>query len=298
MRVLFSTFVTATLLSTAAFVMAQEAAQPPDPPRGEASKPTLFDRVVSNQKKNDQALLIYERLERLEIRKSQDGKPEIRISRAVPAGTGTDRIPVGPDGKPSEVAAYRAELEKLVRTLTWASEDGRAQHEAYEKVAKKQKEREELIEATRNALVYSFVGKEQLAGRMLSKYRIEPNPAYKPTSRSTSIFSKVHGFVWIDEAAGQLARVEGQVSDDISIGAFLAKVYKGSHFMQERWEIAPGLWFPTYSQYDFEGRKLFMNFGIHERTFYSQYRRIGLPKEALPTIRAELDKLNSTDSDP
>jgi len=30
--------------------------------------------------------------------------------------------------------------------------------------------------------------------------------------------------------------------------------------MQERYEMAPGLWFATYSQYDFDGRRLFMSF--------------------------------------
>ena len=86
---------------------------------------------------------------------------------------------------------------------------------------------------------------------------------------------------WIDEQAKQLAKVEVEVIDDISIGGFLAKVYKGSHFMQERYELAPGLWLPTYSQYDFDGRRLFMNFSVHERTFYTQYKRIGPPKEAV-----------------
>jgi hypothetical protein len=58
--------------------------------------------------------------------------------------------------------------------------------------------------------------------------------------------------------------------------------------MQERYEMLPGLWMPSFSQYDFDGRKFFSNISIHERTFYSQYRRIGAPKEALIAIRAEL----------
>jgi hypothetical protein len=133
---------------------------------------------------------------------------------------------------------------------------------------------------------------------MLSKYCLAPNPAYKPTSRATAMFSKVRGYLWIDEDAAQLARVEIEVTDDISIGGFLAKIYKGSHLMQERYEMAPGLWFATYSQYDFDGRRLFMSFAIHERTSYSQYRRIGPPKEALQAIRAELGKSTSAKADP
>jgi hypothetical protein len=260
----------------------------------------LLERVIANQKKTDLAQFTYERLERLEIHKGAAGPqpPEIKTTRAVPAGTGIGRIPVGPDGKPVDAAAYRAELEKLERSLSWAAEEGRAQREAYEKIAKKQKERSDLIDATRTAFLYTFIAREPRGDRMLLKYRIAPNPAYKPTSRATAIFSKVRGYLWVDEDAAQLARVEGEVTDDISIGGFLAKVYKGSHFMQERYEMAPGLWFATYSQYDFDGRRLFVSFSIHERTFYSQYRRIGPPKEALQAIRAELGKSTSANADP
>ena len=266
----------------------------------EQDRLTLLERVIANQKKDDAAQLVYERLERLEIQKSGNATQptEVKTVRAVPAGTGIDRIPVGPDGKPTDPAAYRAELEKLEKSLTWAAEDGRSQREAYEKIAKKQKERADLIEATRTAFLYAFQGREQRGERQLVKYRMVPNPAFKATSRATSMFSKVRGLLWIDEKAGQLARAELEVTEDISLGGFLAKVYKGSHLVQERNEVAPGLWFATYAQYDFDGRRFFVSFGIHERTFYSSYRRIGPPKEALQAIRAELGKSTTANADP
>lgn len=267
--------------------------------QSDEQKRAMLDRVIGNEKKNDEAEMVYERIEHKEIRKGPSGTPpEIKISRVVPAGTGVAHIPVGPDGKTTDASLYRAELEKLERSLAWAAEEGRAQRDAYDKIAKKRKDRAELIEATRSAFLYIFVAREPRGDRMLSKYRMEPNPAYKPTSRSTAIFAKVRGYAWIDEEAGQLARVEVEVTDDISIGGFLAKIYKGSHFMQERYEMAPGLWLPSYSQYDFDGRRLFVSFSIHERTFYTQYRRIGPPKEALATIRAELGKPAAVNADP
>jgi len=260
----------------------------------------MLDHVIANQKKNDEGESIYEHIERKEIRKGAAATttPEIRVTRNVPAGTGTDHIPMGPEGKPTDENAYRAELEKLVRSLVWASEDGRAQRDAYEKLEKHRKDKGELIDATRNAFTYTFIARELRGERTLVKFKMEPNPAFKPTSRATSIFAKVRGVAWIDEEANELAKVEVEVTDDISIGGFLAKVYKGSHFMQERYELAPGLWFPTYAQYDFDGRRLFINFSVHERTFYTQYRRIGPPKEALAAIRAELSKPAPTTGDP
>ena len=304
MRVLPLILVGGLLMALVGSSSAQEAAAPsaqPAPPQTQAEKNTLLDLVLGNVKKSDQVMNFYERVERVELHKNAADSltpGDVKVSRVIPAGTGVDHIPIGPDGKPSDPDAYHAELLKLEHALSWAADDGHGQHDAYEKIAKKQKERDDLIDATRTAFLYTLVSTETRAGHLLYKYKMEPNPAYKATSRATAIFAKVRGFVWIDPEAGQLARVEGEVTGDITVGLFLAKIYKGSHFMQERYEMAPGLWMPSFSQYDFDGRKLFSAISIHERTFYGQYHRIGPPKEALAAIRTELGKPGGAVADP
>ncbi len=285
-------FATALLSIALAKGAAGQSAAPDHTPANAPANTGLFDRVIANQKKGEAALEVYERIERVEIRKNpNDANPaSVKIARVIPSGTGMDRIPVGAEGKPTDAAAYRAGLESLERALALLVKDSRSQRDALEKYAKKRKDRSDLIEATRNAFLFTFVGDEPRGERVLSKYKMEPNPGFKPTSRFTSIFPKVHGFVWADEAAGELARIEGEVTQDISIGLFLGKIYKGGHFMQERYEFLPGLWLASFSQYDFDGRKLFSGFSIHERTFYSNYRYIGPPKEALAAIRRELGR--------
>jgi hypothetical protein len=287
----------ALLLASVLFVFAGSSEYTQGPGVAHASDKrndhVLFDRVVENQKKSDAAMDLYERLERVEIHKvtGENQSTEVKVSRVVPAGTGAAHLPMGTDGKISDQNAYRLELEKLEKSLVWAAETGRTQREAYEKIAKKRREREELIGAARAAFLFTFMGNEQRGGQVLLKYRMDPNPAFKPTSRATSVYPRVRGTVWIDEATGEMARIEGEVTDDISLGLFLAKVYKGSRFMQERYEMVPGLWLPSFSQYDFDGRKFLSSFSLHERTFYSNYRRVGAPKEALELVRAELKEM-------
>ena len=260
---------------------------------GDRVDSSRFEKAVAGLKEAEQALLLYERIERVEDRRSlNDSKPaDIRISRVFPAGTGTAHIPLGPDSAPTNAAAYRSDLERLLNSLTWAAQTGKPQREAYERVTKKQKERAELIDQTRSAFVFTFLGEETRGNRTLLKFRMDPNPGYKPPTRSASIFTKVKGMVWLDEASGQMARTEGDVTDDISFGIFLGKIYKGSHFVQERYEFAPGVWLPTYSQYDFDGRKFFSQISIHQKTFASKYRRVGPPADAIPIVKAELEKL-------
>ena len=266
------------------------AAQNPPPMASEPKESELFQRVVANQKRTDQELDLFERIERMEIRRTgSDSKPaEVRVWRVFPAGVANDRIPLSAEGKPISAESYRAELQKLEKLLVWAMQQGPGQDEALAKMARKRKERNDLIEATHAAFIFTLVGHEMRGDRNLAKYSMVPNPKYKPTSRNATLFTKVRGFVWIDEESAELAKVEGEVSDDTSLALFLAKVYKGSHFMQERYEMAPGIWLPTFQQYDFDGRKFLLPFSIHERTSYTSYRRVGPPKEALEVVRGEL----------
>ena len=139
--------------------------------------------------------------------------------------------------------------------------------------------------------VFTLLAEETRGGRKLLKFRMDPNPGYKPPTRSASIFTKVKGMIWLDEASGQMARVEGDVIDDISFGLFLGKIYKGSHFLQERYEFAPEVWLPTFTEYAFDGRKFFSQVSIHQKTLASNYRRVGTPADAIPLVKAELEKL-------
>jgi len=291
-------------LALAADAAAQSAVPDTTPAIGPA-KPDLFKRIIANQKKDEAAMDFYERLERVETRRnsSDPNPPVVKVSRVIPSGTGMYKIAVGDDGKPTDAAAYRASLEGLARVLAQLVNDSGSQRDGLEKYAKKKKDRNDLIDATHNAFLFTLAASEQRGDRALSKYKMDPNPAFKPTTRFTSIFPKVRGFVWIDEASGELARIEGDVTEDISVGLFLGKIYKGSHFMQERYEVQPGLWLASFTQYDFDGRKLFSGFSMHERTFYSNYHYIGPPKEALAVIReelghAELDKQRAGPADP
>ena len=269
-------------------------------PNASPSSDELFRRVIANQKRVDADLNIYERVERVEIRKTgSDPKPsEVKMWRVFPAGTGMSKIPLTAEAKPASAESYRAALEKLQTTLIWAAESGPAQREAYAKVEHRKKERNELIDSTRKAFVFTEIGEELRGDRVLVKYEMTRNPAFKPATRNEMLFTRIRGMLWIDKETSELAKIEGHVTEDITLALFLAKVYRGSYFMQEWYEMAPGVWLPSYQQYDFDGRKFVVPFSIHERTFYTHYRRVGPPKEAVEVVRGELSKLGENRADP
>jgi hypothetical protein len=253
----------------------------------------LFTRVTTNQKNSETILDQYERTQRVEKRRAASDPNPLSTTcwRLFPTGPGVDKIPLTPEGKPPKTEIYRSELEKLEKYLAWIVQDGETQKESYSRAERKRKERFNLMDTTHQAFRFTLEGQETRKGRILLRYTMAPNPEYRPTSRNTILFTRVRGTIWVDEQSSQLAKIDGSVTEDFSIAVFLAKVYKGSHFMQERYEVAPGVWEPTFEQYDFDGRKFMVPFSIHERTFYSNYKRVGSPKEALDVVRAELNKL-------
>lgn len=285
------------VLALAAVLLPPSFAQEPTPASlGSGADPMdsrRLSQTVEGLKRTEGAMYLYERVEREESwREPNKPQPEhTTVTRVVPAGTGLARIVLSQDGKPIDGDTYRKELEKLVDSLEWAAESGHDQNKAYAKVDKKLRERDDLIDATRTAFIYTFAGRELREGRTLLKFRIDPNPGFKPQNRNAGFLTKVRGYVWIDEATSQLARVEGRIVEDISFGIFLGKIYKGSRFMQERYPEPSGVWLPSFAQYDFDGRKFLSSISIHEKTYYTDYRRVGPPREALPLLRAELSRI-------
>jgi len=214
------TLLLALLLSGAPCV-AQETAK--TPPSEQAKE--LFGRVISNQKRDEETLDLFERVQRVEIRKtgSEATPSEIKVWRLFPTGTGVAKIPLSNDANLSRNEATPAELEKLEKYLSWIAEEGTAQKDAYAKFERKRKERFELIQATHDAFIFTLEGHERRGERSLAKYSLVPNPKYKPTTRNTMLFTKVRGTLWIDEQSLELAKIDGVVTEDVSLALFLAK---------------------------------------------------------------------------
>ena len=270
-----------------------KAADPPAPP-SPAETRAEAERALANLHRDDAALSLYERVERTEQRErgGTSGNVSAQVCRVFPAGPARDCIPLGKDGKPSDWPAYLRRLHDLERQLEWDLQDGSAQREAYARFAKRQKQRYDLLEATRHAYVFTWEGRETRDGRTLDKLRLDPNPAYRPASRLTAILSKAGGVAWVDEATSQLVHLEAEILGDFTLwGGIVAKVNKGGRFIMDRAEVAPGVWLPVFYQYDLDGRKFLFSYGLHEKIFLSRYRQVGPPQESIRVVRAELNNL-------
>jgi len=284
---IFACLALALALAAAADVPRQDA-RPLSPDEIRA----LVDRAIANQHHNDEALAEFERREHRQARKDESDTllSEDKTFRVVPTGTGTLRLLLEENGRPVSPELHRRQLRDLEQALRWALEPAEGkQKRRVEKFDKRSRERTEMVDALRDAFLFTWQGREASNGRALVRLLFEPNPAFKPHSRNTEMFRHARAVVWIDEAAAQLVRIEAEIASDISIGGgFLGKIYRGGRFVLEQSQVAEGVWFPVRYDYNFAGRKFFFGFELHEVTLASGYKRIGPPKDALAAVRHEL----------
>ncbi len=85
---------------------------------------------------------------------------------------------------------------------------------------------------------------------------------------------KVKGRAWISEEDYQVARVDAQVLDDISIGwGIIGKLYAGANASYVRRKGDGELWLPRSLSYAATGRALVKRFAVHQMIEYLDYRK-------------------------
>jgi hypothetical protein len=266
-------------------------------PPTDAERKSLVQRTLANQIKNDEALQIFERVERRIIHDHDMNATagEDRTVRIIPTGTGSARILLAEHGRPSDAATIHAQMVATEHLLEAAADSSNAQTKRdREKIERRSKDRKDLVGSVQDAFVFTWMGREMLSGREVIKFRLDPNPNYKPTSLKTEFLKHATATGWVDEKSAQLARLEAVLTSDISfVGGIAGKVYRDGRALIEQSEVEPGVWLPTLYKYDYTVRKFMFTSEVHERVEASHYQRIGNAAQALTAIRREISAANS-----
>jgi hypothetical protein len=310
-RVAISMLVSATALAGLAVILfaqpaalpqASTRANPGATPPTDAELRTRTKRVTENQHNNDEAIEQYERVEH-HVDRTGGSNPrtvEDNTYRVVPTGGGTMKLLLKDGDKPADPAAYRQQLQLLENILEIMSQPNNSKEKAArEKYEKRKRERAEFVDAASEAYLTKWVGRETYNGHDCDVIELDPNPNFHPHSMFQSALAHVSAKVWVDHQADQIVRGEAHVLSDISFGGgILGKLYRGGVISMDQAEVAPQVWLPTRTQYDFSGRKFLFSFEQHQTIDASRYRRIGPPPEALAVIRSELANGKSAFGDP
>ena len=274
--------------SPPAALAAQEGALHQDAPLSAEQVRAMVQRAIELQHQSDDALEEYDRTERI-VNLDRDQKSTDTTSRAVPVGTGTMRVHLERDGQP----ATPAEIAQAWRNVAGALEersrpdDPRVKKD-FEKVAKRRHEAARMVDAIGEAFRFRWAGRAMRQGRAVIELDFEPEPGFKTSLRFAGVYRQIWGKVWVDQASGNVVRLEADLRRDVSFGGgILGKVYRGARIEIEQAEVAPGVWLPTFNSYDIDGRKFIFPASLHRKQYASEYRRIGPPAEALALIRSQ-----------
>jgi hypothetical protein len=179
------------------------------------------------------------------------------------------------DDKPLSPKDERKEDEKLRKITADRHKETSAQRE--KRLADYDRKREQeraTIREVAEAFDFSLAGEDHREGR--DQYVIEavPHPGYKPRTRNAGFFPKVKGKIWIDEQDYHWARVEAEVIDTISFGAFLVRLAKGAHLEADQTRVNDEVWLPKRMQAEASARvALLKKFHGRLEITYSDYKK-------------------------
>jgi hypothetical protein len=280
-----------------------------NPPSGTSAQPLTDDelrvrtqKLLANQHSDDEALELYDRVER-HIDRTGGANPRTiddKTYRVVPTGMGNTKILLHEEGKPTDASAYARQLQTLEDVLqTTANPDDPKGKAANAKFQKRMHDRAQFVDAASEAYTAKWVARESWNGHDCDVITLDPNPKFQPHSMFQDAFAHTTAKLWVDRQAIQIVHGEAHVTSDISFGGgILGKLYRGSVVSLDQAEITPGIWLPTRYQYDFAGRKFLFSFDQHQVIDVTRYRRVGSPKEALQIVQGELSNGKTFSEDP
>jgi hypothetical protein len=205
--------------------------------------------------------------------KTKDIKPKQTVVKQIvetPDGTLGRILTV--NGKPLTEDEKKKEDERINRLLD------------PNEMRKKRKSQQEDAERTMNmvkalpdAFVYQQVGTETAPnGHKLVNLKFTPDPNFNPPVRETLVYQGMSGDMVIDETAMRLAKIDGTLFKDVTIGwGFVARLEKGGQFFVEQSEVYNGHWNTTKMVLHFNGKALlFKSIRIEETETTWDYKPV------------------------
>ena len=117
-----------------------------------------------------------------------------------------------------------------------------------------------------------------LNGQRVIAATLTPRQNVKTKSDEGKWMKRFKGRAWVSDDDWQVAKVEMEALDDISIGwGLVGRVHQGSKFTFRRTKVNGEVWLPVEMKFEASGRTLlFRKFQIFTVTSYSDYKKFNV----------------------
>ena len=132
------------------------------------------------------------------------------------------------------------------------------------------------IQDTAAVLDFAIDRRVMVEGRPVILVTFTPKPDARPATREGRLARSFTGKIWVDEAEGEVMRVEAIAIDSIRYGyGILARLNKGTVVTLVRERIEDALWLPTSIRFEGEGRALLLRkLNVDFQIAWFDYRRV------------------------
>jgi len=239
----------------------------------------LFRVVADKDIENEKRLRDYTYIDR-EVENKLDGKgqpksTEVKTYEMLEIyGTPVQRL-IAKDDKPldaKENAKEEEKIQKIIDKRKNESEEDRKKRE--EKELKEREDGRKFVREVADAYDFKLVGTEDVGGREAWVIDGEPRPGFEPHMKESKFLSKFHGRVWIDQGDLQLAKMDIEAIDTVSVGWVLARIHKGTRVMLEQTRVNDEVWLPRHLTFKVDVRvALFKGFNIDGEQDFRDYKK-------------------------
>jgi hypothetical protein len=284
------------LLMIAVSVMAQQNGtvkpKAANPPGNEALSQEQIRELIrvcaNNDLENDKKQRDYTYVERQEDR-NINGKGEVKSTESKTYdvmeiyGEPVQKL-IAKNDKPLSAKDAQKEDEKIQKLIDKRKNESDGDRE--KRLKKEEKDRQEelqFVHEVADAYNFRFVGIEKLNGRDNYVIDAEPKPGYQPKDKDAKVLTKTRFRVWIDKQDSQVAKLDAEFIDTFSIGLFLARLHKGSHFVIENTRVNDEVWLQRHIVVKLDARvALLKNFDYEMEISDRDYQKFRTDTKIIP----------------
>ena len=239
----------------------------------------MFRVVAEKDDENNKKLHDYTYVER-EVETRLDGKGAVKSTETKTYdvleiyGEQVQRL-TAKDDKPLDAKEAAKEEEKIQKIIDKRKNESDGERKKREE--KEEKDREEsrkFVHDVADAYTFTLVGTEVLGGRDAWVIDGVPRPGFEPQLKESKFLSKFRGRVWIDKSDLQLAKMDVECIDTVSLGLFLARVHKGTRFTLQQTRVNDEVWLPQQLSVKIDVRvALLKEFRVGDDQSFSEYKK-------------------------
>jgi hypothetical protein len=181
----------------------------------------------------------------------QDSQQGAKLAEQVETADGPIKRLVSTGGRQLGAAERQQEEDRLNRLLSSPREQAH-QRQAY---AEDEQRIGRILALLPDAFLFDPIGEENGCTHL----RFRPNPDYPARTIEARVFHAMSGDLWIDSRYKRLARLDGQLQENVDFGyGLLGRLYKGGWFRLQRTRVSPTDWKTERLELHLNGRALLL----------------------------------------